>query len=299
MSQVAALQSQVEKAFVGHPDVIRKALVCFLGKGHLLIEDEPGVGKTLLAQAIARALGLEFRRIQMTPDLLPSDVTGSLLWIPQPGDFRFRPGPLFASIVLLDELNRASAKTQSAVLQAMEERKVTVDGVDHPLPQNFFVIATQNPFESAGVNVLPESQLDRFALKIKVGRVTREAEKQILISGDRDERLSRVEAPFNLNEITEIQNEVRKVTVSDAVLEHILKLAEKLRSERRSHLSTRAVQSLLRLAQAQALVSDRTFVLPEDVRDLAMDAWAHRARTPNPDEASRHVEEVLRETSVF
>lgn len=298
-SQIQALQKEIEKSFLGHPSVVEKALVCFLAKGHLLIEDEPGVGKTLLAQSLSRALGLEFRRIQMTPDLLPSDLTGGLLWNPNPGEFRFRPGPMFANVVLLDELNRASAKTQSAALQAMEERKITVDGVDHVLPPMFFVIATQNPFESAGVNALPESQLDRFALKLKVGRLSREAEKQILMSGEREERLARVEVRLRPAELMHAQEQVKKITVSDAVLNYLLKIAEKLRSEKQASLSTRALQSLLHLAQAQAFLKGRDFVLPEDARDLAVEAWAHRARVLGSREATLHVEDVIRDTAAF
>ena len=166
---LAQAEIEIQKAFKGHSKAVRKTLACFLAGGHVLIEDRPGVGKTLLAQAVARALGLDFKRLQMTPDLMPSDVTGGLIWIPQPGRYEFRAGPLFSTIVLLDELNRASSKTQSAVLQAMEEKRVSVDGRDYPLPELFFLMATQNPHEEIGVNRLPSSQLARFALKLQLG----------------------------------------------------------------------------------------------------------------------------------
>ena len=299
MAIFLSLQDEIEKAFMGHSLVVKKSLACFLCKGHLLIEDEPGVGKTLLAQALAKSLGLAFKRVQMTPDLLPADLTGSLLWIPNPGEFRFRPGPLFSNLVLLDELNRASAKTQSSVLQAMEERHITVDGTDHRLPDLFFVIATQNPFDSAGVNTLPDSQLDRFALKIRMGRPSTASEKAILQSADREEKLARVNAPLSLEQLLEAQMQVRKVVVSEAVLNHLLKLASKLREDRQSLLSTRAVQSLLHLAQAWAYLEGRDFVLPDDLSALAVEAWGHRARIGVAGTAAQHIEELLRGTSVF
>lgn len=299
MSTLAGLQNEIQNAFQGHPDIVQRCLVAFLAKGHLLIEDEPGVGKTLLAQALAKALGLGFRRIQMTPDLLPADVTGGLLWIPNPGEYRFRPGPLFSNVVLLDELNRASAKTQSAVLQAMEEKKISVDGEDHELPPLFFVIGTQNPFESTGVNALPESQLDRFALKLNVGRLPVEIEKGILVRGDRDERLAAVRSLLSPVELAREQALAQAVTVSPAVLDHVMTIAEKLRGDRKVSLSTRALQSWVRLSQALAHLRGRDFVLPEDARDLAVQALAHRIRQAGNREAGKHVEETLRETGVF
>lgn len=304
-SLLAALRAEISKVFKGHPDVIDQALACFLARGHLLIEDAPGVGKTLLAQALARALGLGFKRVQMTPDLMPADITGGLLWIPQPGRYEFRPGPIFAEIVLLDELNRASSKTQSAVLQAMEERQVSVDGQDHALAEAFFLIATQNSREDAGVNRLPASQLDRFALKIAIGVTAPEDERAILRLDRREKLLAEVHAVAPREELRSLQEAVDQVTVSDAVVDHVLALARHLR-EKHGHLSTRAAQSLLALARARAFLKNRDFVVPEDARALLPEAWSHRLGASAPTmsaasgaERAEHVQEALRSVRVL
>lgn len=294
---IDGLRKEIGKVFKGHPDVIDKTLACFLARGHLLIEDLPGVGKTLLAQALARALGLGFKRVQMTPDLMPADITGGLLWIPQPGRYEFRPGPIFSEIVLLDELNRASSKTQSSVLQAMEERQVTVDGKDHVLPENFFLIATQNPKEESGVNRIPASQLDRFALKIAIGATAVADERAILRLDRREKLLAEVNAVATKEELRSLQDAVDRVIVSDPVVDHVLGLAGHLRSKK-DHLSTRAAQSLLALARAWALLQRRDFVLPEDARALLPEAWAHRLGAPT-EERMDHVQEALRSVRVL
>lgn len=300
---IDSLRAEVAKAFKGHPDVIDKSLACFLARGHLLIEDAPGVGKTLLAQALARALGLSFKRVQMTPDLMPADITGGLLWIPQPGRYEFRPGPLFSEIVLLDELNRASSKTQSSVLQAMEERQVTVDGKDHALSESFFLIATQNPKEESGVNRIPSSQLDRFALKISIGETATEDERAILRLDRRDRILAELSPVAAPAELLALQAAAEKVVVSDAVVDHVLALAHHLRGKK-NHLSTRAAQSLLALARAWAFLKKRDFVIPEDVRSLLSEAWAHRLSPgagsfPTNEERAEHVQEALRSIRVL
>lgn len=297
METARRAQAEIQKAFKGSGEPVRKALACFLAGGHLLIEDLPGVGKTLLAQSMAKALGLGFKRLQMTPDLMPSDVTGGLIWIPQPGKYEFRRGPLFSEVVLLDELNRASSKTQSSVLQAMEERQISVDGQDYELPPLFFVMATQNPKEEAGVNRLPTSQLDRFALKIQLGLPSPEFEKDILRSGRREELLARVEKAAEAAAWGEARRECAQVKTSEAVLDYVLKLAAHLRAQE-AHLSTRALQSLLDLAKAWAWLEGRDYVIPEDVQVLAVEAWSHRlSRTST--ERPVHVQDALRAVRVL
>lgn len=291
-------QAEIQKAFKGNGEPVRKALACFLAGGHLLIEDLPGVGKTLLAQAMARALGLGFKRLQMTPDLMPSDVTGGLIWIPQPGRYEFRRGPLFSEVVLLDELNRASSKTQSAVLQAMEERQVSVDGQDYALPPLFFVMATQNPKDEAGVNRLPTSQLDRFALKIRLGLPTHEFEKEILRLGKREELLARVQSASSASAWVEARQECARITTSDAVLDYVLKLAAHLRAQN-AHLSTRALQSGLDLAKAWAWLEGRDYVIPEDVQAIAVQAWSHRLTQAASSERPVDVQDALRAVRVL
>ncbi|MFN7727615.1 MAG: AAA family ATPase [Bdellovibrio sp.] len=295
---VTQVQIEIQKAFKGHQVSVQKAVTCFLASGHLLIEDQPGVGKTLLAQALAKTLGLGFKRLQMTPDLMPSDVTGGLIWIPQPGRYEFRPGPLFSELVLLDELNRASSKTQSAVLQAMEEKQISVDGQNYELPPLFFLMATQNPKEDVGVNKLPSSQLDRFALKLSLGLPKLDFEKEILRGGRREDLLEQVQVVGSKAEWLQVRHQVGLVKVSDAFLDYVLRLATHLRGQE-VHLSTRALQSLVDLARAWAYLQGRDFVIPEDASGLATEAWTHRLGRHSHLERPLDVQDTLRTVRVL
>ncbi len=262
----------------GKPEVIRLAVVCLLARGHMLIEDVPGVGKTTLAQALARSLGLEFQRIQFTADLLPSDIIGVSVYKRSPEQFEFVPGPLFANVVLADEINRASPKTQSALLEAMSERKVTVDRQSFELPRSFIVIATQNPLEYVGTFPLPESQLDRFMMSLRIGYPPRREEKELLTSGGVRDVLERVEAVVGKADLQELQERVGRVKMADKLTDYVLALAEETRrsSDFVLGVSTRGVQSLYRATQAMALCEGRGFAIPDDVQRLAAAVLAHR-----------------------
>jgi len=263
----------------GKDETLVKLLVCVFAGGHVLLEDLPGLGKTTLALAVARALGLQFGRIQCTNDLLPTDVTGLNIFKADKGAFEFHPGPAFNNLVLVDEINRATPKTQSALLEAMGEGQATVDGKTYQLPQPFFVIATQNPVEHAGTFPLPESQMDRFMARLSLGYPAREAEREILRSGSQREELENIPALLNPREIIETQSEIeREVTVSDKIIDYILTVAEKSRShpDAAVGISTRGAMVLLRAARAAAWLQGRGFVIPEDVKAFADDVLLHR-----------------------
>ena len=263
----------------GKDETLVKLLVCVFAGGHVLLEDLPGLGKTTLALAVARALGLQFGRIQCTNDLLPTDVTGLNIFKADKGAFEFHPGPAFNNLVLVDEINRATPKTQSALLEAMGEGQATVDGKTYQLPQPFFVIATQNPVEHAGTFPLPESQMDRFMARLSLGYPAREAEREILRSGSQREELENIPALLNPREIIETQAEIeREVTVSDKIIDYILTVAEKSRShpDAAVGISTRGAMVLLRAARAAAWLQGRGFVIPEDVKAFADDVLLHR-----------------------
>lgn len=258
---------------------LRLALVCFFSKGHLLIEDLPGLGKTTLALGIAKVLGLDFGRIQCTNDLLPSDVTGLSIYDQQEGVFKFHPGPIFHNIVLVDEINRASPKTQSALLEAMGEKQVTVDGKSYLLPQPFFVIATQNPAETSGVFSLPDSQLDRFAMRIQIGYPNRDAERQILRGGSRRREIYSIEPITDSVEILEIQQIIRNdVYVSDAVMEYVLDIVEATRKSDllTVGLSTRGALSLINAAKADAYLDGKSYLSPDHIKFVAPYVISHR-----------------------
>ena len=262
----------------GKDDVIELLLVGVLGAGHVLVEDVPGVGKTTLAKALARAFSITFTRVQFTPDLLPTDILGSQVLSPRDGSFSFHRGPVFTNVLLADEINRASPRTQSALLEAMNEAQATVDGVTHALPQPFFVLATQNPVDYQGTYPLPEAQLDRFLLRIGVGYPAREAERAMLFARQRQDPLAKVTAVCDAEELVRIQGEVRDVEVNEAVADYLLALVAKTREHKDLALgvSPRGALAFFRASQARALMKGRSYASPEDVHALAIPVLAHR-----------------------
>lgn len=268
----------ISRAIVGKRAEIELALIAFLGQGHLLIEDVPGVGKTLLAKSMARSIGGDFKRIQFTPDLLPSDVTGVSVFHQGSSQFEFRPGPIFAQIVLADEVNRATPKTQSALLECMEEHQATVDGVTHSMSEPFFVMATQNPIEYEGTFPLPEAQLDRFLLRMSLGYPTLEGEVQVLDQQQIKHPLKDLQQVATTGEIVAAQHAVREVYVDPRVKSYIVLLAAATREHPDIYLgaSPRGSLALFRAAQARALLDGREFVTPDDVKALVSPTLGHR-----------------------
>lgn len=266
------------KIIVGKDDMISLALVCFLCSGHILLEDVPGTGKTMLLRSFARSVGGNFKRIQFTPDLLPSDLTGINFYNQKVGEFQFRPGPLFANIILADEINRATPRTQSSLLEAMEERQITVDGVTTPLGEPFLVMATQNPLESYGTFPLPDAQIDRFFMRLSLGYMTPEQEMAVLarpISAGRPDTLSQV---VTEEETAYVRSAWQEVTVAPDVLRYLMDIITATREESSlfTGISTRGAQALYRACQAYAAINGRAFVLPEDVQYLAPYVLGHR-----------------------
>ncbi len=295
----------VETAIVGKNDVVELALAVLLSNGHLLIEDIPGVGKTTMAKAFARALGLSFKRIQFTPDLLPSDITGSSIYNQKTGEFEVRGGPVFANIVLADEINRTTPKTQAALLECMEERQVTIDGVAQPLPSPFFVIATQNNIEMSGTYPLPEAQLDRFTARLGMGYPDREAEARILGGQFQARPVDTIAPVMDASDILAMQSGVRDVHVDAAIQGYILDIVGLTRTLPAVALgaSPRGSLGLMHAAQALAALQGRSFVKPDDVKALAPAILAHRIIV-RPEQRVRGVtafscvEEALNRTSV-
>lgn len=283
MNDIAAspLQDAVralERIILGKPVQIRLCLACLLARGHLLIEDVPGVGKTTLAHALARVLGLTWQRVQFTSDLLPADIIGVSVFDRATQTFNFRPGPIFTQLLLADEVNRASPRTQSALLEAMEERQVSVDLETHRLPEPFFVVATQNPHEQLGTFALPESQLDRFLMRVTLGYPDGMHERELLRSGERRDLLTEDLQVLDPEGIVRLQNLVREVHVSDALLDYVQALITRTRerSDLKLGLSPRAGQGLIRAAKGWAFLAGRTAVLPEDVQAVLPAVVAHR-----------------------
>jgi MoxR-like ATPase len=275
-NRIEALVAQVSEIIVGKEDAIRLAVACLLARGHLLIEDIPGVGKTTLAHALARSLGLQFRRIQFTSDLLPADIVGNSIFDREQQRFVFHHGPLFSQVVLIDEINRATPKTQSALLESMEETHVTIDGITHALPTPFFVMATQNPQHQIGTFPLPESQLDRFLMRISLGVPNRAAERTMLLGIERRELLRDMQPVMQGEMLTDSQARVRQVHASPALLDYLQDLLDESRRRHRTGLSPRAGLALLHAAQAWALMQGREMVLPEDIQVVAVPVMAHR-----------------------
>jgi MoxR-like ATPase len=271
----------VERVVLGKPGQIRLCLACLLARGHLLIEDVPGVGKTTLAHALARVLGLEWRRLQFTSDLLPADVIGVSVFDRVSQQFQFRPGPVFTQLLLADEINRASPKAQSALLEAMEERQVSVDGTTHPLPEPFFVVATQNPHEQLGTFGLPESQLDRFLMRVSLGYPDPASERTLLLAGERHELLEATGAALGPAELLAAQRAARAIYVSAPLLDYVQALVARSRQQLQLGLSPRAAQGLVRAAQAWALLAGERAVLPEHVQAVLPPVAAHRLEQRN------------------
>ncbi len=263
---------------LGKETQLRLCLACLLARGHLLIEDIPGVGKTTLAHALARTLGLSYQRVQFTSDLLPADIIGVSVWEPETGQFRFHRGPVFAQLVLADEVNRATPKAQSALLEAMEEHQVTADGQTYPLSEPFFVIATQNPLYQVGTFPLPESQLDRFLMRVELGYPEAALERQLLLGRDRRDLLTSLEPALSPQQLLRLQGEVPRVHASEALLDYVQAVARYTRqsADFEAGLSPRAVIALLRAAQAWALMHGHPGVLPEDVQAVLPAVVGHR-----------------------
>ncbi|MGO9642107.1 MAG: AAA family ATPase [Candidatus Acidiferrales bacterium] len=277
-SQLGQLQRSVARAIRGKDDVIELAIIALLARGHLLIEDVPGVGKTTLAQALARSFHCSFQRIQFTSDLLPSDVTGISVFNPAAQTFEFKPGPIFANIVLADEINRTTPKTQSALLEAMNEAQVTVDNQTHPLPQPFLVLATQNPIEHHGTYPLPESQLDRFLMRIRMGYPSHESERDILRQHRGAGALEGIEPVMEAAEVANLQRAVEQVRVDDSLADYAIEIAASTRRSEQLLLgvSPRGVLMLQRAAQARAFLEGREYCVPDDFKKLAIPVFSHR-----------------------
>jgi MoxR-like ATPase len=300
------LRANLASVLLGKPQVIDLALVALLAEGHLLIEDVPGVGKTLLARALARSLNCTFHRIQFTPDLLPSDLIGTSIFHQPSGQFIFQPGPLFAQVVLADEINRATPRTQSALLEAMNDRQVTIDGQSRPLGPPFLVVATQNPYEFEGTYPLPESQLDRFLMRLVIGYPDRSAEKAVLGQHRAGEPIDTLQAVLTAHDVVTLQQRVREVRVDDSLNDYILDLVAATRTHPDVYLgaSTRAALSLDRASQAFALIQDRAYVVPDDIKQLAEPVLAHRLLTKGSrqggpgDGGSKIMREIVERTPV-
>ena len=290
------LQGNIEQVIQGKTDQIRLALVCLFAEGHLLIEDVPGVGKTLLAKSIARTIGCTWRRIQFTPDLLPTDVTGVNVFDQEHGDFEFRQGAVFANVVLGDEVNRASPKTQSALLEAMEERQVTVDGVTHALPEPFIVMATQNPIEHEGTYPLPAAQLDRFLMRLSIGYPNPQSELEVLHRHGKHSALDEIDAIANEQTILAMTEAAKQVHVAETLNSYIVDLVGSTRktSELALGASPRAALALLRASRAYAASEARDYVIPDDVKALASAVISHRLIVaPEADMSGRTASDVM------
>ena len=279
-SKLDAVLQAVNEVILGKEPQVRLALACLLARGHLLIEDLPGMGKTTLSHALARVLGLSFQRIQFTSDLLPGDILGTSVFDKDSGQFVFHPGPIFTELVLADEINRATPKSQSALLEAMEEGQVTIEGATRPLPEPFFVIATQNPISQGGTFSLPESQLDRFLMRLSLGYPAPAAEKALLLGEARRCLLPRLQPLLEHRELVLIQAEIPKVRVSDALVDYLLRLVEATRSQPQFAwgLSPRASLALLAAAKAWAFLAGRDYVIPEDIQAVLPSVVGHRLR---------------------
>lgn len=300
-TRIQALINNIETTVYGKRDVVKLCIVGLLARGHVLIEDVPGIGKTTLAQTLARSVACTFSRIQFTSDMLPSDILGVSVLAPKSGEFEFRPGPIFAHLVLADEINRTPPKTQSALLEAMSEYQVTVDGKAHPLPKPFMVLATQNPVEYEGTYILPESQLDRFMLRVEIGYPPPEDELRILRRREPERVLATLQPVLSIQELLQLQDEVSRVIVDDSVARYMLDIVSATRAHEQVRLgaSPRGTLLLYEACQARAVVEGRNFVTPADVRAMAEPVLAHRliirSRGADLGMAARERSEIIRE----
>ncbi len=307
LKKLGELERALSLTIRGKPEAVRLTLVCLLARGHLLIEDVPGVGKTTLAHALARSVDSSFHRLQFTSDMLPSDVLGVTVYNAHSEAFEFKPGPIFTNFLLADEINRTTPKTQSALLEAMNERQVTIDSRSLPLPDPFMVIATQNPAEHHGTYPLPESQLDRFLMRLRIGYPDVSSEREILRNGDNGlgESFARV---IGVRELMDLQGMTRSVTVDESILDYLLAIVERTRTHESLSLgvSPRGSQSLFRAVQARALLEGRTYAIPDDVKKLAVAVFGHRvvvnaragASVRKSDFGDRVLQEILTQVEV-
>jgi MoxR-like ATPase len=291
-----ALRDRISEILRGKPEVIRLTLVGLLSGGHLLLEDVPGVGKTTLALALARTLGMSFRRIQFTSDLLPSDILGVSVYSQETGEFTFKPGPIFAGLVLADEINRSTPRTQSALLEAMSDGSVSIDNVTRPLSDPFHVIATQNPLEHHGTYPLPESQLDRFTMRLSIGYPDPEIERSLILDRRADEPVDSVEAIVEPEQFLALQRRVDSVDLEESVADYLLEIVLATRRDDRVRIgvSPRGALALTRTARALALLEGRSFCIPDDIRELAVPCLAHRlSLTSRSSGPSRRAQEMI------
>jgi MoxR-like ATPase len=284
LDKVQGLTENIERVFLGKSDVVRKLLVGFFAGGHILIEDVPGVGKTLLAKTLAKSVDCSFQRIQFTPDLLPSDVVGVSIYNSTQGEFVFKHGPVFAHIILADEINRTTPRTQSSLLEAMNDFQVSVDGKTYELPKPFMVVATQNPHEFEGTYVLPENQLDRFMICMSVGYLDPKDEKRILKEQKTTDPLDSIKPVITHDEVLEVQRMVREVRLDDTIMDYVIRIANATRHSEflQIGMSPRSSLHLTRAAQAWAFLEGRNYVIPDDVKVMAVPVIAHRVMNSNP-----------------
>lgn len=294
-STIQQLIQQLDQILLGKHHQIKLALSCLLAEGHLLLEDLPGMGKTTLAHGLAKALGLQFQRVQFTSDLLPADILGAAIYDREKSQFRFHPGPVFTNILLADEINRTSPKTQSALLEAMEERQVSIEGKTRPLPSPFFVIATQNPFSQSGTFPLPESQLDRFLMRLSLGYPSATAERQLLEGLDPREKINQLQTVLKADQLSQLQQMAKAVTASPALLDYLQRLISVTRQDDRfGHgLSPRGALAILRAAKAWALIHDRQYLIPEDLQAVIPAVITHRLRGTTLDSHNEELGRLL------
>jgi MoxR-like ATPase len=298
--KIAALTQNLARTIVGKHEAIRLVIVALLGGGHALLEDVPGVGKTLLAKSLARSVDGKFQRLQCTPDLLPTDITGTNIWNPQSGEFSFMAGPIFANVLLVDEINRATPRTQSALLEVMEEHQVTVDGVSRPVPQPFFVIATQNPIEYQGTFPLPEAQMDRFMLSLSLGYPLESEEMQMLQNLQAGLKVTDLQPCITLEEVQELRQACSQIKIEASLQQYILDLVRTTRNDEEITLgvSPRGSVSLQKAAQTLAFILGREYVLPDDIKFLAPHVLCHRLIPRGGRNAKTIVERLLRSVSI-
>ncbi|OGE20080.1 MAG: hypothetical protein A2V51_05000 [Candidatus Dadabacteria bacterium RBG_19FT_COMBO_40_33] len=278
MKKINSLKKNIQTIIKGKPEAAKATLVAFLSQGHMLIEDVPGVGKTTLAQVLARSTDLSFKRVQFTSDLLPSDILGVSIYDQKTGEFDFKAGPIFANIILADEINRATPKTQSALLEAMSESKITIDGKTYELPKPFMVIATQNPFEYRGTFPLPENQLDRFSMRVSIGYPDYESEKEILLKFSPAKPWDGIQPVVSREEVLVMQTMVERVHLDESILDYILTIIKETRNPKVFELgvSPRGAIALKRAAQSHALIEGRAYCIPDDVKEMAVPVLSHR-----------------------